>query len=281
MTGAAAPGPALCDRLLATAVLALAVGSGLLSFMLGNAPASYAMVNAGALVLASLALLIPGTKDAAWPAILVLIVAPLLLAATLLVEPGTLGVHRWIAFGPLRFHAAMLIVPALVTVAAARRDSASLAAMALCSALVWLQPDFAAALSLTCGMLFATAGRKLQPIEHGMGLFAMAAMVMTSFKPDPLGPVPFVETALADGFALHPVLGTVMAWSLALALFLPSWLMTRSSPDRQWSARGLTGAMIGFTLPALLAPYPQPLVGYGASAILGYGLALAVLRFSR
>ena len=36
--------------------------------------------------------------------------------------------------------------------------------------------------------------------------------------------------------------------------------------------------MTGFALAGLIAAYPQPLVGYGASAILGYGLALALLQ---
>jgi hypothetical protein len=39
--------------------------------------------------------------------------------------------------------------------------------------------------------------------------------------------------------------------------------------------------MAGFTIPSLLGSYPQPLIGYGASAILGYGLGIAALRFSR
>ncbi|MFM5894007.1 MAG: hypothetical protein ACKOQM_06185, partial [Novosphingobium sp.] len=72
-----------------------------------------------------------------------------------------------------------------------------------------------------------------------------------------------------------------MAGALALALFAPPWLLTRSSPDRCRAAAALTGAMIGLTIPSLVGSYPQPLIGYGASAILGYGLGIAALRFSR
>jgi hypothetical protein len=281
MTGPVAPGASLQERLGALALLALAVGSGLIAFSLGGAPASYLPVNAGALALAGLVLLIPGERSSLALGTLVLLAAPALIAASLLIGPATMGVHRWIELGGMRLHPGMLLAPALVTVLAFRRDQAALAATALCSALAWLQPDFATALALACGTIFATAGRRLVSIEHAARLITMAAMVLTSFKPDPLGPVPFVETALSDGLAIHPVLGLVMALTLGLALVLPPWLLTRASADRHLAARGLTGAMIGFTLPALLAAYPQPLVGYGASAILGYGLALAVLRFSR
>lgn len=276
-----APGPALRERLLACGALAAAVGSGIIAFTLGGAPASYSAVNAAALGQAVLAILLPGRRDAAWPGTLVLLAAPVLLAATLLAGPETLGVHRWIAAGPLTLHAGLLAVPALVAVATTRRDWASFAALAVCALLAWRQPDFATALALACGLIFATAGRPLQPVEHAMRLATAVAMVLTSFQSDPLQPVRFVETALADGMQISPALGLAMVLSLGLALVLPPWLLARSDPERQRAARGIIGAMIGFTLPSLLAAYPQPLVGYGASAILGYGIAIAVLRFAR
>lgn len=276
-----APGPALRERLLACGALAAAVGCGIVSLALGGAPASYSAVNAAALGLAALAVLVPGQRHAAWPGTLVLLAAPVLLATTLLAGPEILGVHRWIAAGPLKLHAGMLLVPALVAVVATRRDWACFAALALCALLAWRQPDFATALALACGLIFATAGRPLQPVERAMRLVTAVAMVLTSFQPDPLQPVRFVETALADGMQISPALGLAMALSLALALVLPPWLLARSDPERQRAARGIIGAMVGFTLPSLLSAYPQPLVGYGASSILGYGIAIAVLRFSR
>ncbi|HCF25610.1 MULTISPECIES: hypothetical protein [unclassified Novosphingobium] len=281
MVSPAAAGASQSERLGALAVLALAVGSGLIAFSLGQAPASYAPVNAGALMLTALVLLIPGERGSEILGNLVLLAAPISIAASLLIGPAMLGVQRWIELGGLSLHPGMLLVPALITVLAHRRDLPSLAATGLCSVLAWLQPDFATTMAVACGVLFATTGRVLAPIEHAARLITMTAMVLTAFKPDPLGPVAFVETALSDGFTIHPVLGLVMALALVLALVLPPWLLTRASAERHLAARGLTGAMIGFTLPSLLAAYPQPLVGYGASAILGYGLALAVLRFSR
>ncbi|HEX4847238.1 MAG TPA: hypothetical protein VFV30_03775, partial [Novosphingobium sp.] len=138
MAPAQGPGPVLQDRLAAFALVALAVGAGLAAFWLGGAPAAYLPVNAAALALAAAAFLIPGERASPVLRTLILIAAPLLIGATFLIGPEVLGVHRWIALGPLLLHPGSLLLPALVTVAALQSDRAALAVVAVCAGLVWL-----------------------------------------------------------------------------------------------------------------------------------------------
>jgi hypothetical protein len=249
--------------------------------VVGSAPTTYAAVNGLALALLAPLVLAPGERRTRAIAPIITLAAVVLLAATLTLGPVADGVRRWISLGPLQLHAGMLAIPALAAVLPRQRETVSFVTTALCAAIIWAQPDFAAALALFAAIAFATAGQPLGRAEHAMRLAAVVGLVMTAFRPDPLAGVRFVETAIGDGWSYSPLLGAVMAIALGAAIILPPRLLVQGRPEMAASGRAVTGAMAGFTLAALLASFPQPLVGFGASSILGYGLALAVLRFSR
>jgi hypothetical protein len=281
MEAAPATSPGLRERLVAFACLAFSVGAGAIGFQLGDAPPSYIAVNGVALLFAAAAILLPGEHRLGAVAPLVSVVSVTLLAATFLPGSDIDGVKRWIPLGPLQLHAGMLVVPAMVAVLPRQSEAVSLAVAAVCAALVWAQPDFAAALALFAGISAAALGRKLAWTGHATRIVAVLGLGLTAFRPDPLVGVRFVETAISDGWTVSRLLALVMALALIVAVLLPPRILVRGRPEMTASARAVTGAMAGFGLAGLLAPFPQPLVGYGASPILGYGLALAVLRFSR
>ncbi|MBN8500625.1 MAG: hypothetical protein J0M19_05690 [Sphingomonadales bacterium] len=265
------------DRWLALAALTAPVCAGAAALALGGAPNAYLTVNLAALAVAWVLMWAPPVPRIAIPAI-VSGTAVALLAASLLLGPETAGVRRWIAVGPLRLHAGMLILPALAVVLPQLPKPFGAAVVAGCAVMIWLQPDLASASALFLGVMAGSSGLRLIPHDIVMRACAAGGLIATSFRPDPLGSVRFVETALSDGWAISPVLGAAMAAALVAAVTIAPQLLIRGAPHLRHSARGLIGAMCGFAGLSLILPYPQPLIGYGASAILGYGLALAVLR---
>jgi hypothetical protein len=267
-------GPDLRERLIAFAALAGAVLSGLLLFHLSAAPLSYVIVNAAALAIA-FALIVPGNpvrSRLVAPVVTICAIAVLLAAAGL--GPDVDGVRRWIAAGPIRLHAGMLVIPALVAVLPRQRESVSLIVTGIVAAVAWAQPDFATALALFAGVSIASPSLVLR-------LVTLSGLLLTALRPDHLPPVPLVETAVQDGWALSPLLGGLLVLSLALAVAVPAIWLTNGNAELQNSRRAVIAAMTAFALAPVLGAFPQPLIGYGASAILGYGFALAALRFTR
>ena len=281
MEKAALAAPDWRARWLALAAVAAAVGAGMLGLALGGAPSSYLAINGAALGLLAALLLLPGQARSAVLIPAVTFTAIALPFAALLLGPDLQGVQRWIMLGPIWLHAGILAIPALVAVLPRQREGLAAGATALAMLAIWAQPDFASALALFGGIAFATAGLRLSGTQQTMRLAAAIGLIATAFRPDPLTGLRFVETALGDGWALSPFLGLVMAVTLIIAITAPPLLLTRGKPELQRSARAVSGAMAGFILAGLLAPFPQPLIGYGASPIIGYALALAVLRFTR
>ncbi len=259
---------------MAFAAVAASVCAGLLLFYLHAAPTSYLIVNGLALALA-FALIVAGNPiRSSFIAPAVAIAAILLMIAAVSLGREVEGVRRWIMLGPVSLHAGFLTIPALVAVLPHQRQAIAPIAVVIVSVIIWLMPDFATALALFAGVSAAS-------IRIEARLLALAGLLLTALQPDRLAPVPLVETAIQDGWSLSPALGMVLALSLAVAVFIPANLIARGVPDLRSSKRAVIAAFAAFAVVPLFGAFPQPLIGYGASAIIGYGFALAVLRLSR
>ncbi len=103
-------------------------------------------------------------------------------------------------------------------------------------------------------------------------LLAALAVLATFAQPDGLQPVRFVETILSDAWQHHPAVAVMLMGILAVTLTLPAV----GHPDRFPAA----ATVAGFAVASLIGAYPVPLLGYGASSILGFGLAIAAARRS-
>lgn len=265
-------------RLLAFLLVAAAVGSGIVWFLTGGAPGSYAAVNGAALLFVAVALAVPDTRPGRWWSALVPYAGAALLLATVAIGPGVDGVHRWIAIGPVRLHAGVIVLPAMLAVLSAGRTGTVPAAAAILALIFWLQPDSASAMALVGGIAgLVMSQRSDRPAWLALGI-ATAGLAATLMRPDPLEPVAFVETALGDAWRALPLLGATMAMSLAAAILLAPWLVERrplAQPRASWA---VSGCLAGYAASALILDHPQPLIGYGASPILGMALALWMVR---
>lgn len=257
----------------ASALIA-AVGASLLLFHVGGAPSTYSLFNAATLGLALIAIAASGrlhlsTRGAAWVVGLGLSGICITLVGGVDVE----GVRRWIPLGPVRLHAAMLFLPAVLAALPRLPDRWRLACVALAATIFVWQPDPAAALALAFGCLLAEWHNRRSTVAMIIVAMSVTGVIAAAARAVPLAPVPFVETVLAQGFMLHAALGTALAAALLFAIAAP----LLDNADRA-NAAAVSGGWLGFSAASIAGSYPTPLAGYGAAAILGYGLAVAVLR---
>lgn len=191
---------------------------------------------------------------------------------------GMLGVHRWIPVAGLRLHASAIAAPLIllcVAAYAAQRIRTALAIGAAATIILALHPDAAQATSFAaaCAVLLLQARTK-QRNTALPGVALLLAIAATSFiRPDPLPPVPHVEGIFQVVASRGP--GSAAMATIAL-LLLPLPFFVAWHRHRRPTALAL-GVYVGLTV---LAPawgtFPIPIMGYGASPILGYFLALTI-----
>jgi Cell cycle protein len=207
-----------------------------------------------------------------------------ILAATLAGE-GMLGVHRWIALGPIRLHASSILSPMILAGAAAlsaRGRSAWAAALLLTAQVVHaLQPDAGQATALAVGsavLLFSSASPTAMRVGAVAALAALAAWAWG--KSDPLPEVPIVEgivgLAREEGLAMQALaIASLAAIPVALGLAL------RRAPTGEPLPGRARVAVVAYLATTLLVPlfgsYPVPVMGFGASPILGAALCVGIV----
>ena len=244
--------------------------AGLLVFRFFGAPNSYLLVNAGAFILGTVALMFvrapTGGKAVHWiaSAALALMAAPLVMGHELD------GIRRWIALGPVALNTGLVAVPVLAVVCA-RGGPVGVLTFACATLILTLQPDAAALLALSlAGLTMAAVGKDWRFGLIGLLCLVGAVVRHTNGVPDP---VPFVEGVV------HMVWSRSLLSGLALlvALAVPVAALWRGSLLDRRAAIVLAASYAGFCLASLTNDYPLPLTGYGASAIIGFLLALALV----
>lgn len=279
--------PMFLDRLLSTfaavSLTAVVVGAGVCA-MSGVAAGLWGRNLAAWLVgaLAAVAL----ARWAGGRVILALaMAAPLGLAATLL-DPGLEGVHRWLVAGPVRFNAAMLLLPALVVATAtlAGRVGWWWVPAAVALAVLALQPDASQASALALAVCAIVVRLRSQNpmgrIALAVGAVAVAAVAWV--RPDALQPVPEVE-GIIQLAAAQSVLLAGAAVLLLLAFAAAPALAThgRDGDDARRAGLALTALLLAWIAAPALGAFPVPLVGIGLSPILGAWLGVGLLASLR
>lgn len=259
------------ERLPALLALALPCLAGLACLALAGAPGAYLAINAGALA-AALAWICAGRLPPdEWPRRVLAAVLLAVLALPLVTGPVVNGVARWIRLGPAAINAGLLAIPLLAVLAALDRAYAPpllLAALLL----TLLQPDAAGAFALTFGAVglhHVTRDWRFGLIAIVAFIAALAASLRGELPARPLADRVLVEFALAS---------PIIALAAFAALVAGFCLMLFAVPMSRSSRYALAGTLFGFSMMGLMSNYPSPLIGHGAAAILGYGLALSDRR---
>lgn len=262
------------ERGIAIAALAVPVLAGLGYLFAFEAPRSYLAVNAAALAVAALGIALAPRELSPTTHRVLLGLTLALLFLPLLTGPSLSGVERWLPIGPFQLHAGMLVVPALAVLTATERGYApALLSVALFAAL--LQPDMATGAAL----MLAAVGLYDATRDWRFAVFAIVAFFasLVAAMHGELPAQPYVERVIfllarTDPFAALGLLAALVT-SFYLIVAAPSG----SGPAR----KALGGSLLGFTFAGLVSNYPSALIGYGASPILGFGIALALLPGTR
>ncbi|WP_336978600.1 hypothetical protein [Brevundimonas nasdae] len=224
----------------------------------------------------------PGRGPRLIVALAILVVAVLVLTTGVEMQ----GAHRWLALGPVLIHPASLLGAPLLWLVAQDADdvwTAGVAALAILTFGVGF--DGAASLAFAVGatgLLTAARGswKTLAPLAALSWILALWSLTRSQALPR----VPYVEDVVPTVWAVAPVLGVAAVIALILLSVPLLWVGWRA---RAAGAAGLAmaGFWIGLSAANLLGAYPAPVVGYGASPVIGWlvaiGLAMASARRTR
>lgn len=247
-----------------------ATGLGLAYMMLAGAPLRYPAVNLVALALGVGAVALLSRVGDVRRGLVDLMLAGVLLM-TALWGLSADGMTRWLAVGGVLLQPGLILLPVLALRYARNRDLLSTLAIALAAFALALQPDRAMAGALAAGMAVLVVFRPERNVLLALAA-AAAGFAATLVRADPSAAAPYVDQILATSFAVHPLAG-IAVWVGAALLLLPALAgLVRRGGDIMPQA--VFGALwFAVILAAGLGNYPTPLVGYGASAILGYLLS--------
>lgn len=204
------------------------------------------------------------------------------LAATWL-DPGVQDVHRWLRLGPVRLHAGALVLPVVLAALAGleragRRHVSTLLSIAT-ALLLALQPDAAQATAFAAAAVVLLLPRNRAERHAWIRLVPLLALAGLSWlRRDPLAPVPHVEGIVGLAMELGTGWGAAAVASLLL-LPVPFFAARRQGDGRMALAIG-TYVVVTILAPAV-AHFPVPVLGQGASPIIGYFAVIGLLRRSR
>lgn len=224
----------------------------------------------------------PGRGPRLIVALAILVVAVLMLTTGVEMQ----GAHRWLALGPVLIHPASLLGAPLLWLVAQDADDVWTAGVAALAILTFGAGfDGAASLAFAVGaigLLTAARGswKTLAPLAALSWILALWSLTRAQALPR----VPYVEDVVPTVWAVAPVLGVAAVIALILLSAPLLWM--------GWRARGIgaaglamAGFWIGLSAANLLGAYPAPVVGYGASPVIGWlvaiGLAMASVRRTR
>lgn len=261
-----------------------ALGVGITLMLAGEAPRVLPALNAvaflaGLVLLLVLSRLPPTAVVARLPLLALLSLG--LIAVTLL-SPGSEGVRRWLVLGPVRLHVSAILAPVVLLGAEELlRRGGQVRGLGLLLAAQLLhvaQPDAGQATALAAGAVglactLPSSGRSR--VLLGSGPLLLAALSWTS--PDPLLPADFVEDILSRAFHSGPLLGALALAALCMLSAGPL-LMARQSPGSPLPAAScLAFYLAASAAVAATGRFPTPVLGHGASPVLGAMLGLGLL----
>jgi len=259
------------DRWQRALPLAVPALGGLAYLAAFGAPARLVAVNAGALVLAVLWVMFGRLPSEPKARLRFAALVAGLLFLPVMIGPEVGGVSRWLRAGPVLVHSGALLLP-LAVVLAARAERFGPAVLGLATFALGMQLDAAMLAGLAvAGAMLATLRRSL-----GFALVALAAagLAMLTFGRGTLEPQVFTEGVLAQVWLSAPL--AALAQGALLFLAAPA-LLLRATHIPRTEALTLAALLVTLGAMACLAAFPFPLIGYGASPILGFGLALSAV----
>ncbi|WP_139840756.1 FtsW/RodA/SpoVE family cell cycle protein [Gottfriedia acidiceleris] len=191
-------------------------------------------------------------------------------------DEGLLGVHRWIAIGPIRFNIALVLVPLLIIQLSSLMKSKQIwvtnCFILFFTLLLFFQPDASQLTAFTISISFLLLNmKKSKSIQILLLIVFILLLVLSWSHLDHLAPVSYVE----DILSLVKDIGIgwlVIAIISLIILPMPFFLFPPESAKLLSFSLG-----IYFTtsiLSSFFGNFPVPIMGYGTSPFIGYFIAM-------
>ena len=197
-------------------------------------------------------------------------------------DPGLEGVRRWCRAGLLVVQPAPLILPLVAWALAGRSANWTVAGLAgALAALFAAQPDPSAAgalAAISAGVILAR--RRANTPDLAILLLSLAAFGWAATRPDPLAPVAHVEGIVAAAWGVHPAAGVGALIALLLVpvpFLLRAWGLRGEGEARRTLTFALSGLWLVLVLANATGRFPAPVVGYGASFVVGWLISLGLV----
>lgn len=202
------------------------------------------------------------------------------------------GVHRWLTIGSIYINISMVLVPLLLFSISKLLDRYQFFSILLTfsvSLLHVMQPDAGQATAFGCAAIVIFLLTDEVPLAiRLMGIVAIATgIILAWYQPDALPAVEHVEhiLQLANQLGGFGLAGTALSIGV---LFVPIFYTLKHQKNNNHN-KVLTVAFMVYLVTTFsvtkLGNYPVPIIGAGASAILGYyviiGLTLMSYEFKR
>jgi hypothetical protein len=196
------------------------------------------------------------------------------LVATAIFGVAVEGASRWLSLGPLSLQVSLIVLPAIIVLFARNTDAIGTAGLLIAAFALAAQPDRAMA-----GVLAAGVGAIVLTRCSRLSALALTGAVIgfgvTMLRPDTLPAAPFVERVLYTSFEVDVLVGLVVVlgcFILLVPAFGTIWLVAD-----QTILFAFVACWAALIAAAAIGNYPTPVVGYGASSVLGYLFSVALL----
>jgi cell division protein FtsW (lipid II flippase) len=197
--------------------------------------------------------------------------------------PSLQGVHRWLVIDSIRLHAASIFLPvvliALGSIHGKPAPSLAIVLTLLVAVVLGVQPDAAQATAFSGAALFLVLGRG---VSRMWALFLIGGLLMCVIgvwlRPDPLPAIVYVEGIVGLALNLSPWLAAACVGALTLIPIPFIWFWWENKGTRDTALPLAFAIYFGVTLlTPLIGNFPVPVMGYGASPIIGYFIAIGCL----
>ncbi|MDM8011816.1 MAG: hypothetical protein QUV08_12725 [Parasphingorhabdus sp.] len=249
---------------------------GLAYLIVSGAPLTMVVVNGGAIVVGIL--LAPSVRLAARATDRV-VTATALIGAFLLLGTAIFGyaiedARRWLLIGPFFIQTSLILLPLIAICFARVQNFRTVLAVCVAAFSMAAQPDRAVAAMLFVAVVIVGVMRANR-LTVSAALFCAMTFAATLLLPDRLPAVPFVDHILWSAFDISLWVGLAL-WAGCLLLVCPIAFVQKA--ERSTLHYVFTSCWLTLIAAAAMGAYPTPIVGYGASAIIGYFLSLIFLQ---